>query len=156
MRNEQRTRPTRLLRDTLARTLAVAAALCAAALPAQADHGKHKDRDDRCERPYGGGIRVGGGGIVVSIGAPLCQPAPAREWIQGRWVERVERIWIAGREERVWVPAEYRTMRDHCGRTIQVLARPGHWEVQCVPGRYETIVHREWEPGRWETRWGRY
>lgn len=150
-----------MIRARLARTVPVllaAFALCAAAAPVHASHGKHDDKRECRDRGYAGSISVGRDGFVVGIGLgnAFCKPAPAREWIEGRWVERVERVWIEGREERVWIPAEYRTVRDHCGRTTQVLARPGHWRVECVPGRYETVVRREWEPGHWETRWRHY
>ena len=85
----------------------------------------------------------------VAAGHGRCEE---RVWIDGRHEERLEQVWVEAREERVWVPAEHRIVRDPCGRERQVLVRPGHWRVLCIPGHHETVVRRVWVPGRWELR----
>lgn len=78
-------------------------------------------------------------------------------WVEGRHEERLEEVWIEAREVRTWVPAEHRVVRDACGRERLVLARPGYWRVERVPGRHETVLRRVWVPGHWERRhqpWG--
>jgi hypothetical protein len=75
-----------------------------------------------------------------------------RVWIEGRHEEHFEEVWVEAREVRVHVPAEHRIVRDACGRERLVLVRPAHWRVECIPGRFETVVRRVWVPGRWEWR----
>ena len=101
-------------------------------------------------------VRADWGRVELRLGWPICEPAPQREWMEGYWTERCERVWIEARQTQVWVPAEYRTAYDHCGRPYDVLVRPGYWRTECVPGRYETVTRREWVPGRWVYRQHRY
>ncbi|MEZ6004199.1 MAG: hypothetical protein R3F33_08420 [Planctomycetota bacterium] len=70
-------------------------------------------------------------------------PAP-----RGHYEFREERYWVEGCTRRVWVPDEFRTITDPCGRTRTVLVRSGHYETVHEPGRWEVRTVRVWVEDR--------
>ena len=82
-----------------------------------------------------------------------------RRWIPGGCEVVTERIWIAGRLERVWVPATYREPRRVSSRHGRhgwhggygrVMVRPGYWQTIEHPGHYEFVQRTIERPGHWE------
>lgn len=97
-----------------------------------------------------GGISIGyskhgkHSSIGVQIGFPVCAPRPAPPQYGGRWETVVERVWVPGACERVWVEPVYATRYDPCGRAYQVCVRAGYWNTIQHPGHYEERSHRVW------------
>jgi hypothetical protein len=80
------------------------------------------------------------------------KPAPphcAQEWVPAHYETIREKVWVAGREEKVWVEPIYETRCDYHGRPIHVLVRPGHWKKICTPGHYEYCERKVWVEGCW-------
>jgi hypothetical protein len=104
------------------------------------------------------GVQIHGKKVSVGlqIGGHEHAPRPigysAREWVPAHWTTVCEKVWVAGREECVWVAPVYQTHYDHCGRPIQVCVRAGHWETICTPGHYETRERQVWVAGGWRVK----
>lgn len=102
-------------------------------------------------------IRLGGkkASIGIHIGngphAPLPRPIgyAKREWVPGHFETVQDRVWVEGRQERVWVAPAYAWRHDACGRAIRVCVQPGYWNTVCTPGRYEMIARQVWIEGGW-------
>ena len=93
---------------------------------------------------------IGLGFSTGSFGAPACvDPCPPRTWVPGHYEIVVQPVYVAGFEERTWVPARYGWVRDRYGRAVWACIRPGHYEVVRRPGRYENRQVRVWVPGSW-------
>lgn len=74
---------------------------------------------------------------------------PPRVWTPGHYETRCERVWVAGRDEQVWVPARFEWRHDSCGRAYQVCVNPGYWRNVSGPGRFEERQVRVWVDGCW-------
>ncbi|MBL8860709.1 MAG: hypothetical protein JNK02_01755 [Planctomycetes bacterium] len=100
-----------------------------------------------------GGISIGfqkqgkSSSIGVQIGFPVYAPRPAPPVYGGRWETVVERVWVPGRTERVWVAPVYETRYDACGRPIQVCVRAGWWSTVQHPGHWEERRTKVWRNG---------
>ena len=71
---------------------------------------------------------------------PTCQePRGSFEIIE-------EKIWVPGRQTRVWVQPVHETWYDACGNPHSYLVRPGYWKTVCEPGRWEIVQRRVWIP----------
>lgn len=86
-----------------------------------------------------------------------CAPArpigyDTREWIPGHYETISEQVWIAGREERVWVEPAYAWQYDACGRARYGCVRAGFWKTVCTPGHFETCTRKVWVEGGWRVR----
>lgn len=75
-----------------------------------------------------------------------------REWIPSHYETVTERVWVPGREEHVLVPAVYEWRHDHCGRLVQVLVSPAHYETRCTSGRFELVTRQVWVEGGWRVK----
>jgi hypothetical protein len=112
------------------------------------------------------GIQLHGkkGSIAVHIGngGYGYRPAPRpvgysqREWVPGHYEVVQDRVWVAGREEKVWVEPVYQWHYDPCGRATRVCVQEGYWKVVCTPGHYETCPRQMWVEGYWVVRECRY
>jgi hypothetical protein len=96
-----------------------------------------------------GGISIGfakhgkHGSIGISIGGPVCAPAPPPPRVyRVRYETVVEKVWVEGVCEDVWVEPVYRTTYDGCGRPIQVMVRAGYWTRVRHPGHWEERTRR--------------
>jgi hypothetical protein len=87
------------------------------------------------------------GSIGIQIGAPVCAPRPAPPVYGGRWETIVERVWVPGHCERVWVEPVYAWEYDACGRRVQVCVRAGYWNTIQHPGHYEERYRKVWRDG---------
>lgn len=91
------------------------------------------------------------GSFGISIGNRHAQPprhyAPRREWVPGHYETIGERIWVAAREDRIWVEPLFETHYDPCGRATQVCVRAGYWTTVCVPAHYENRQRQVWCAG---------
>ncbi|MCB9906832.1 MAG: hypothetical protein H6830_03870 [Planctomycetes bacterium] len=67
---------------------------------------------------------------------------------RGYYQTITEQIWVEGVTRRVWVPEQYRTVYDFCGRAHNVLVRAGYYRTICEPGHFETVTRRVWVPAR--------
>jgi hypothetical protein len=104
---------------------------------------------------FGGLFHHGAFGIGISTG-PLWSPAPPapclpRRWVPGHYETVIRPVYVAGCEERVWVPAEYGWVRTRWGRAVWACTNPGHYEVVRRPGRCENREVRVWVEGSWRT-----
>ena len=70
-------------------------------------------------------------------------------FVPGRYETILEKIWIPGCSEKVWVAPAYGWRRDAWGRLRRVCVSGGHYEVMRRPGHYETREVRVWVDGRW-------
>lgn len=98
--------------------------------------------------------------IGVQIGFPVCERRPAPPQYGGHWETIVERVWVPGACERVWVAPHYETRWDPCGRPIQVCVRAGYWDTVQHPGHYEDRSTRVWREAGWKhggpAKWRHY
>jgi hypothetical protein len=78
-------------------------------------------------------------------------PAPRRVWVAGHWALREQKVWVAGRTERVWRPARFETRYDACGIAFSVQVQAGHYETIQHPGSWEWRTQRVWVPGGWSS-----
>ena len=82
--------------------------------------------------------RLAGYGIGVRAGLGLHCEVPEY---------RIERVWVAGCERRVWVPAKYEYRYDsYCRTTRRVLVRAGHYHTVRDPGHWESRRVRVYSP----------
>jgi hypothetical protein len=91
------------------------------------------------------------GSLGIRFGAPACAPAryPAPVCAPrygGHWETVVERVWVAGTCQQVWVPALYATRYDACGRPYQVCVRAGYWDARQHAGHWEDRTRQVWRP----------
>ena len=75
-----------------------------------------------------------------------------RYWVEGCYVDRRQRVWIDGYDERVWQEPVYDYRVDECGRTVRVLVRAGCWTTVSHPGYYDWRTTKVWQPGHWSYR----
>jgi len=120
----------------LALTAGAAPALAAAPAPVQ----KNGSGDITVHTQHANlGIRFG------DRSRQTCEPVHTR---RGHYEFVTEQVWVEGATRRVYVPAEYRTVIDPCGRRRQVCIRPAYYKTVCDPGHYETRMRRVWVPYR--------
>jgi hypothetical protein len=62
----------------------------------------------------------------------------------GRFETIQEKVWIAGSQERVWVPPTYTRGIDEFGHPVEILVEPGSYKTITVPGRWQTVSRRVW------------
>jgi hypothetical protein len=96
------------------------------------------------------GIGISTGPLWSPVAAAPCPPVPPRRWIPGHYEIVVRPVFVAGCEERMWVPAEYGWVRARWGRAVWTCVSPGHYEVVRRPGRYENREIRVWVDGCWQ------
>lgn len=90
--------------------------------------------------------------IGVQIGFPRYEPRPAPPpRYGGHWETIVERVWVPGACDRVWIAPIYDTRYDSCGRPIQVCVRAGYWDTVQRPGYYEDRTRRVWREAGWSS-----
>ena len=101
---------------------------------------------------FGGMIHQGAFGIGISTG-PLWSPAPCppRRWVPGHYETVIRPVFVAGCDERVWVPAEYGWVRTRWGRAVWTCTSPGYYGMIRRPGRYENREFRVWVDGSWQS-----
>jgi len=58
-----------------------------------------------------------------------------RSCARSTWV--TQRVWVPARYDEVYSPAEYRSAYDSCGRSVQILVRPAHYERVSRPGYWK-------------------
>ena len=87
--------------------------------------------------------------VGVQIGFPVYAPRPAPPQYGGHWETIVERVWVPGPCEQVWVAPIYETRYDPCGRRIQVCVRAGYWDTIQRPGHYEERTRQVWREASW-------
>ena len=102
-------------------------------------------------------VRVGSRGVGVDLAAARSRPVRQRsvshrhsgccKYTPGHYQTRIDRVWVPGHTERVWVPARYQVSYNACGQRIETLICPGHWDYVTHPGRYENRQVRVWVPG---------
>jgi len=91
--------------------------------------------------------------VGVQIGFPACSPRPAPPQYRGHWETVVERVWVPGSCERVWIAPVYETRYDSCGRAFQVCVRAGFWDTIQHPGHYEDHSRQVWRAAGWRRHW---
>ncbi len=69
--------------------------------------------------------------------------------IPGHYETRYEQVWVPGRSESVWVPAEVQVYTDAYGYRTERVIRPGHWETIQHPGHYEQRAVQVWVEARY-------
>ena len=98
------------------------------------------------------------GSIGIHLGSGPHSGRPVgyahREWIPGHYETIHERVWIPGREERVWVAPVYQWRYDSCGRAIRVCVQQGYWNTVCTPGHYDTRPRQVWVEGCYRSSHG--
>lgn len=104
---------------------------------------------------FGGLFHHGTFGIGVTTGplwcpAPAPAPCPPTRWVPGHYETVIRPVYVAGCEERIWVPAEYAWVQTRWGRPVWACRNPGHYEVVRRPGRYENREMRVWVEGSWQ------
>jgi hypothetical protein len=72
-----------------------------------------------------------------------------RKWVPGHYETVHRQVYVPGRCEQVWQPAEYRWTRDHCGRRVRVLVRKAGYVTVERPGYYKTVCEQVWVPGQY-------
>jgi hypothetical protein len=72
-----------------------------------------------------------------------------RKWVPGHYETVHRKVFVPGRCEQVYRPAEYRWTHDHCGRRVRVLVRAAGYVTVERPGHYETVCEQVWVPGRY-------
>lgn len=97
------------------------------------------------------GVWIGGGDERACPPQAPVRPPPC-DWIPAHYETVVEKVWVAGAEQRVWEPALYEWRRDACGRWFQVCVRPGYWKNVCAPGHFEERARQVWCAGGWRMR----
>lgn len=99
-----------------------------------------------------GGISIGyskhghGSSFGVQVGFPVYAPRAVPVQYAGCWETVVERVWVPGTCDRVWVEPVFVTRYDACGRPYQACARAGYWNTVQRPGHYEERTQRVWRP----------
>ena len=98
--------------------------------------------------------RVHASGHYGSYGSYRYAPRyeSSRVWIPGGYEMVNERVWVAGRVERVWVDPVFELRIGTCGERFRVLVCAGHWSTVQHPGHYEVRRVRVHVPGHWEKR----
>lgn len=91
--------------------------------------------------------------VGVQIGYPACAPRPAPPQYGGHWETIVERVWIPGSCDRVWIAPIHETRYDSCGRAYQVCVRAGYWDTIQRPGHYEDRSRQVWRAAGWRRHW---
>lgn len=91
--------------------------------------------------------------VGVQIGFPACSPRPAPPQYGGHWETVVERVWVPGSCERVWIAPVHETRYDSCGRAYQVCVRAGFWDTIQHPGHYEDHSRQVWRAAGWSRHW---
>lgn len=100
-------------------------------------------------------IGIGRGGVQLRVGTHDYGyrgsrrhhvPPVVRSHQRGCWQTHRERVWVAGCERVVHVPARYAWRRDACGRMVRVCVRPAYDRVVREPGRWEWRERRVWVP----------
>jgi hypothetical protein len=106
---------------------------------------------------FGGLFHHGAFGIGISTGPlwspvppPAPEPCPPRRWVPGHYETVIRPVYVAGCDERIWVPAEYAWVQTRWGRPVWACRNPGHYEVVRRPGRYENREVRVWVEGSWQ------
>jgi hypothetical protein len=108
----------------------------------------------------GFGIAVGRGGFSIGFSTgpswspappPPCPPpaCPPPCWVPGHYETVCRPVYVAGCEERAWVPARYGWMRDPYGRAFWGCVEPGRFVRTRRPGHYENRDVRVWVAGAW-------
>ena len=64
----------------------------------------------------------------------------------GRFEIRRERVWVAGRVERVWVPPVFEWRVPRCGPRQRICVQPGYYKNVQQPGYYSWETQRVWVP----------
>ncbi len=103
-----------------------------------------------------GGLSIGfskhgrHGSVGVWIGGgPSCAPAPRPPSYGGHWETVVERVWVPGSAQQVWIEPVYQTRYDSCGRPYQVCVRAGYWTTVQSPGHWEERQRQVWRHSAW-------
>jgi hypothetical protein len=102
-----------------------------------------------------GGVAIGlsahgqHGSFGVWIGGPAYPAPPCPPRYGGHWETVVERVWVPGCPEQVWVQPLYETRYDPCGHPIQVCVRAGYWTTVQRPGHWEDRPRQVWRPARY-------
>jgi hypothetical protein len=102
-------------------------------------------------------VRLGSRGVGVDLAAGRNYRTRQRSvghqhgsccnFVPGHYEARIDRVWVPGATEQVWVPAQYQVSYNACGQRIQTLVAPARWEYINHPGRYENRQVRVWIPG---------
>lgn len=103
----------------------------------------------------GFGIAFGRGGFSIGfssgpVWSPPCPPPPPPpRWVPGHYEIVSRPVYLAGCEDRLWVPARYGWLRDRYGRAFWGCIEPGHFLLTRQPGHYENRDVRVWVEGGW-------
>jgi hypothetical protein len=76
----------------------------------------------------------------------------SRIWVPGGYETVRQRVWVAGRTERVWVEPAFEWRIGPCGARVRVQLAAGHWRTIHHPGHYELRPVRVYRPGYWIAR----
>lgn len=68
-------------------------------------------------------------------------------YVPGHYQTRVDRVWVPGYTDKVWVPARYQVSYNACGQRIKTLVSPAHWQYVNRPGYYENRQVQVWVTG---------
>lgn len=104
------------------------------------------------------GIRLGFGGhspvraALTSRYVSSRSCAPTRVWVEGYYRTEYQRVWIEACQQKRWVPPQYATRYDSCGKAYSVLVRDGYYDLVTIPAHAETRPIKVWVPGRYEYR----
>lgn len=89
-----------------------------------------------------------GPSFKISINAYVPTPAPCAPVVVvqpvGRYVNVVQRTWVPGYTQTVYVPTSYTTAYDRYGNAYTVVLAQGHYETQTVAGYYREETVRQW------------
>lgn len=82
--------------------------------------------------------------VRVTLGSSCPTPVIISAPPTGRYVDVVQRTWVPGYTQTVYVPTQYTTAYDAYGRAYTVVAAPGHYETQQIAGYYTQQTVRQW------------
>ncbi len=76
-----------------------------------------------------------------------------RVWVEGRYVEAVQEVWVPSRFDSIWEPPVHERVwvaTTYGGRWQEIIVRPGFYKRVWCPGHYAQTVETRWIPGHWE------
>ncbi|MBK7643907.1 MAG: hypothetical protein IPJ19_12815 [Planctomycetes bacterium] len=74
----------------------------------------------------------------------------ARTWVPAHYETQLQKVWVDGVEQKVWVAPVYDWRYDPCGRPYKVQLEVGHWKTICQPGHFESRRVQVWVCGHWQ------
>jgi len=76
---------------------------------------------------------------------------PAYQWIPGQWIEEERQVWVEGPMNRIWVePVLGESVDPYTGQNIKTVVDGGYYQLEKVPGQYETRKIRRYIPGYYQ------